>query len=331
MRAVVIHEHGGRDKLVEEYPPRPVAGPKEIVVAVKACALNQLDMFVLRGLPGLPVRLPRIPGSDTAGVVDEVGEGVTTVSVRQRVMLDPTIKLPDGSLGALGEHADGGLAEYIRVPEGNAIPIPDEVSFIEAAALPTAYGTAWRMLVTRGQVQRGEHVLILGASGGVGTGCVQIAKMMGCVVFAAASTEAKLARLKEVGADVLVNYSEHPEFHRYVRGITSGAGVDVVINYTGGDTWVNSLKSLKPGGRLLTCGATAGYDPRTDIRYIWTRELKIIGANGIRREDLSVLLDAVRGGRIKAIVDRVVPLAEVREGFRLLENREVCGKVIITP
>ncbi len=331
MRATVIHEHGGRDKLLNEYLPRPVAGPKEIVVAVKACALTHLDVFVLRGMPGLPVQLPRIPGGDTAGVVDEVGEGVTSISVGQRVLLDPVVKLHDGSLGALGAHADGGLAEYIRVPEGNAIPIPDDVSFIEAAALPSAYGTAWRMLVTRGQVQRGECVLILGASGGVGTGCVQIAKMMGCVVFAAASTEGKLARLKELGADVLVNYSEHPEFHRYVRSLSSGVGVDVVVNFTGGDTWVNSLKSLKPGGRLLTCGATAGYDPRTDIRYIWTRELKIIGANGIRREDVMLLLDAVRSGQIKAIVDHVLSLAEVREGFRLLENREVFGKVIITP
>ena len=154
MRAAVIHEHGGRDKLLNEYLSRPIAGRKEIVVAVKACALNQLDMFVLRGMPGLPVDLPRIPGGDTAGVVNEVGEEVTSVSVGQRVMLDPTIKLPNGSLGALGEHVDGGLAEYIRVPEGNAIPIPDKVSFIDAAALPTAYGTAWRMLVTRGQVQR---------------------------------------------------------------------------------------------------------------------------------------------------------------------------------
>lgn len=330
MRAALIHEHGGREKLVIEELPKPKAGPGEIVVAVKACGLNYLDIFVRRGMPGLPIELPRIGGGDIAGVVDEVGEGVTSVSVGQRVLLDPMITLPDGTHGALGENANGGLAEYIAVPEANAIPLPDEVSFVEAACLPIAYGTAWRMMVTRGQVREGEHVLILGASGGVGTGCVQIAKMMGCVVYAAASSPEKLERLAALGADVLVNYAQHPEFHRYVRSLTDGAGVDVVVNYTGGDSWVRSLKSLKLNGRLLTCGATAGFDPPTDIRYIWRKELNIIGSDGWRREDLLYLLEAVRTGRIRAIVDRVLPLEEIREGHRLLEEREVFGKVIIT-
>ena len=330
MRAALIHEHGGREKLVIEELPKPKAGPGEIVVAVKACGLNYLDIFVRRGMPGLPIELPRIGGGDIAGVVDEVGEGVTSVSVGQRVLLDPMITLPDGTHGALGENANGGLAEYIAVPEANAIPLPDEVSFVEAACLPIAYGTAWRMMVTRGQVREGEHVLILGASGGVGTGCVQIAKMMGCVVYAAASSPEKLERLAALGADVLVNYAQHPEFHRYVRSLTDGAGVDVVVNYTGGDSWVRSLKSLKLNGRLLTCGATAGFDPPTDIRYIWRKELNIIGSDGWRREDLLYLLEAVRTGRIRAIVDRVLPLEEIREGHRLLEERELFGKVIIT-
>jgi alcohol dehydrogenase len=298
---------------------------------VQACGVNYLDVFVRRGMPGLPVEMPRITGGDIAGLIVEVGKGVEGVKVGQRVLLDPMITMPDGRVGALGEHRDGGLAEYVKVPEQNAIPLPDDVSFVQAAALPIAYGTAWRMLITRGQIRAGECVLILGASGGVGTGCVQIAKMKGCIVYAGAASDKKLQRLKELGTDVLVNYKKHPEFHRYVRGLHGGEGVDVVVNFTGGDTWVKSLKVLNLGGRLLTCGATAGYDPKTDIRYIWTREISIIGSDGWRKEDLISLLEAVRSGEITAVVDRVLPLEEIREGHRLLEEREVFGKVIITP
>lgn len=331
MQAIVIYEHGGRDKLVlaDVTAPEPKAG--EIRVAVKACGLNYLDIFVRRGMPGLPIELPRISGGDIAGVVDALGEGVTGIEVGQRILIDPAITLPNGEVGALGENATGGLADYITVPAANAIPLPDEVSFEQAAALPIAYGTAWRMLITRGQIQPGEHVFILGASGGVGTGAVQIAKMRGCVVYAAASTQDKLDRLKSLGVDVLVNYVEQPEFHRYVRSVTDGAGVDVVVNYTGGDTWVKSLKCVKHGGRLLTCGATAGYDPQTDIRFIWRKEMDIRGSDGWQRQDLLDLVDAVRTGDIVPVIDRVLPLAETAEGHRLIEDREVFGKIIITP
>ncbi len=331
MRAAVIHEHGGIDVLRVEEVPSPTAGPGEILVAVKACGLNYLDVFVRRGMPGLPVTFPRITGGDIAGVVHEVGPDVTTVAAGQRVLIDPMIELPDGRQGALGEHTNGGLAEYIAVPAEKAIPLPDEVSFAQAAALPIAYGTARRMMVTRGGIRAGEHVLILGASGGVGTACVQIAKMLECVIYAAASSPDKLMRLKELGADVLLNYAEDPEFHRQARRLTDGKGVDVVVNYTGGDTWVKSLKALRHGGRLLTCGATAGYDPPTDIRYIWTRELTIVGSDGWRRDDLVFLVEAIRAGRMQAVIDRVLPLEEVAEGHRLLEEREVFGKIIITP
>lgn len=331
MRAAVIREHGGPEVLRIEDVPAPSPGPGEILVDVKACGLNYLDVFVRRGMPGLPVTFPRITGGDISGVVAGVGPGVASPVPGQRVLLDPMIELPDGRQGALGEHTNGGLAEQIVVPAGKAIPLPDEVSFEQAAALPIAYGTAHRMMVYRGRIAAGEHVLILGASGGVGTACVQIAKLYGCRVYAAASSDEKLRRLAGLGADVLVNYADAPDFHRQARQLTAGRGVDVVVNYTGGDTWVRSLKALRHGGRLLTCGATGGYDPPTDIRYIWTRELTIIGSDGWRRDDLLFLIEALRTRKMVAVIDRVLPLEQIAEGHRLLEAREVFGKVIVTP
>lgn len=331
MRAAMFYEHGGRDKLVVEDVARPTAGRDEIVVEVQACALNHLDIFVRRGMPGVQIDLPRITGGDIAGVVADVGEGVTQPKRGDRVLLDPMVTLPDGTIGALGEHTTGGLAEYVVAPAQNSIALPESVSFVEAAALPIAYGTAWKMLMTRGEIRAGEHVVILGASGGVGTACVQIAKQKGCVVYACASSDEKLARLKELGADVLLNYADQPEFHRFLRRLTDGGGVDAVVDYTGAATWNRSLKSLRHGGRLLTCGATSGFDANTDIRYIWTRELNILGSDGWTRDGLISLLAAVRDGRITPVIDRVLPLEEIREAHRLLEDREVFGKVVITP
>lgn len=331
MRAIVIHEHGGRDKLIYEEVPDPVPGEGEILVRVRAVGLNYLDIFVRRGMPGLVIDLPRISGGDIAGDIAKWGAGVTGLTEGQRVLLDPAVVMADGHIGALGEDTTGGLAEYIVVPAENAIPLPDEVTYEQAAALPIAYGTAWRMLITRGDIQPGESVFILGASGGVGTGAVQIAKMKGCTVYAAASTEDKLQRLLDLGADYPVNYVEHPDFHRYLRSITDGEGVDVVVNYTGGDTWVRSLKCVKHGGRVLTCGATIGFDPPTDIRYIWRKEMDIRGSDGWQRQDLIDLLEAVRAGKIIPVIDSVLPLRDTAEGHRLLEDREVFGKVIIMP
>jgi alcohol dehydrogenase len=327
VRAVVIEGHGGLDrvKLRTDWP-EPKAGPGQAVVDVRACGLNYLDIFVRRGMPGLAVEMPRIPGGDISGVVGAVGAGVERGWIGRRVMIDPHIK-PGG---ALGEHANGGLCDRIAVDGDNLIAMPEAVTFEQAAALPIAYGTAWRMMIARGRVQKGETVLILGASGGVGTACVQIAKNLGADVIACASSADKLQRLKELGADHLVDYTRE-DFSRRAWEISGKKGVDVVINYTGGDTWVPSIRALALHGRLLTCGATAGYDPPEDIRYIWRREVNIIGCNGWRREDLEQLLAEVARGTIVPIIDRVFPLEQTAEAMRVIEDREVFGKVILRP
>jgi alcohol dehydrogenase len=327
MRAVAIDAHGGLEQIrLRTDWPEPTAGLGQAVVTVKACGLNYLDIFVLQGMPGLPVTMPRIPGGDIAGVVHSVGSGVGREWIGRRVLIDPHIK-PGG---ALGEHANGGLCERIAIEAENLIPMPDAVTFEQAASLPIAYGTAYRMMITRGQLKAGELVLILGASGGVGTGCVQIAKNLKARVIACASSPEKLKRLKELGADHLIDYTKE-DFSKVAWELSGKKGVDVLVNYTGGDTWVPSLRTLARHGRLLTCGATAGYDPKTDIRYIWRREVNIIGANGWMREDLEALLLEVERGTIKPIIDRVLPLADSAEAMRILQDREVFGKVIVTP
>ena len=327
MRAVAIDAHGGLEQVrLRSDWPEPAAGPGQAVVEVKACGLNYLDIFVLHGMPGLPVEMPRIPGGDVAGVVHSVGAGVSRDWVGRRVLIDPHIK-PGG---ALGEHANGGLCERMAVEAENLIRLPDAVTFEQAASLPIAYGTAYRMLITRGRLQAGELVLILGASGGVGTGCVQIAKNLKARVIACASSADKLRRLRELGADHVIDYTKE-DFSKRAWEISGKHGVDVLVNYTGGDTWVPSLRTLARHGRLLTCGATAGFDPKTDIRYIWRREVNIVGANGWTRQDLEALLVEVERGTIKPIIDRVFPLAESREAMRVMEARELFGKIIITP
>jgi alcohol dehydrogenase len=323
VKAVVIHEHGGLDQLTYQDWPEPSPRPGEVKVRVGAVGLNHLDIFVRRGMPGLPVRLPTMTGGDVAGEVVELGDAVSDVAVGQRVLVYPII---DG-VGMLGENCAGGMCEYLCLPSQNVQAIPDSLSFADAACLPVAYGTALRMLITRGQLQRDETILILGASGGVGTGAVQIAKMLGAEVIAVASTEDKRARLKELGADHTLDSAG--DLVGDVRDLTGR--VDMVINYTGGDTWLPSLRCLRDGGRLLTCGATAGYEAAEDIRYIWSRELNILGSDGWSRDDQAMLIDHVGHGRITPIIDRVLPMSEAREAERLIEERIVFGKVIIEP
>lgn len=325
MRAAVIERQGGPENLVVRDWPDPRPRPGDVVVRVRACGLNHLDVFVRRGMPGFPVPMPFISGSDIAGVVERVGAEVTTCAPGDRVVLDPIT--PDGMMG---EEILGGMAELACCPASNVVPIPDAVSFEHAAALPVAYGTARRMLSTRGKLRAGEIVLVLGASGGVGNAAVQIARKLGATVIACASSEVKCARLRELGADHVVDYSKE-DFSAAAWRISGKRGVDLVVNFTGGDTYVPSLKAMRKGGRLVTCGATAGFDPKTDLRYIWVRELDILGSNGWTTDDIRALLDDVAAGRITPVIGHVLPLDRAREAVALLEERRAFGKVLLIP
>jgi alcohol dehydrogenase len=334
MRAIILTAHGGPETLRYEtaYPdPKPAAG--EVLIKVGACSLNYHDVFTRRGMPGIKVPLPVVPGIDIAGTVAGLGPEVTGVDVGERVLVNPVI----AGVGLIGEMCDGGLAEYCAVPAGQLVPIPDSVSFPEAAAIPVAYGTAHRMLTVNGPIEKGQKVFVLGASGGVGTACVMLAKLAGAEVIAAASSDEKLLRLKELGADHLINYTKtdfvkelHGRYGRPQRRTYDG-GVDMVINYTGGDTWVPSLRVLKRGGRLMVCGATAGFAPAEDLRYVWSFELKILGSNSFTKADLVALLDHAAARRVVPVIDRILPLEQGREAVSLLEDRQVFGKIVVTP
>lgn len=335
MKAVYFEEHGGLDVLRygDFADPRP--GPGQVSVAVHACSLNYLDIFSRRGLPGITVPLPSITGGDCAGSVAEVGAEVEGWHPGDRVLVDPIHRDAEtGRFSMLGENCRGAFAEHCVVHASQLIPLPGEVSDTDAACLPVAYGTSHRMLATRAAVQPGQSVFILGASGGVGTSALLLAKLRGAYVVAAAGTDEKCQALRKLGADETINYSA-VDFAARTRartgGLFAGGGYDVVINFTGGDTWAPSLRCVKMGGKLLTCGATAGFDPPTDIRYIWTGELNVMGSNGWSRSDLESLLRLVESGSLHPVIDRVMPLSQGIEACRLLEERRFFGKIVVVP
>jgi NADPH:quinone reductase-like Zn-dependent oxidoreductase len=334
MRALLLRKHGGLDDLevVDDHPaPKGIDGHG--VIRVRASSFNYHDVFTVRGMPGIKVPLPVVIGLDMAGEIAEIGPGVTGWKIGDRVLVNPVNK----KKGLMGEMLDGGMAEYCLVSADQLVAMPAGVSFEEAASLPVAYGTAHRMLITHKTIEKGERVIVLGASGGVGTGCVILAKLLGAHVIACASSDEKLARLKQMGADEVIDYSKTDwskwaveKYGKPQRRSYEG-GVDVVINFTGGDTWHPSLRCLKRGGKLLVCGATAGYDPKEDLRYVWSFELKIIGSNSFYDEDLKGLMDLIHKGKMKPVIDKVLPLEQAREGLRLIQDREVIGKVVVTP
>ena len=336
MRALVLREHGHRGLAYETDFPDPTPGEGDVVLRVRATSLNYHDVFTRRGMPGIRIAMPAIMGLDVAGEIAALGPGVADWRLGDRVVGDPINRIEGG---LTGETIHGGLAEFCRLKAHQLVRIPDGVSSEQAAALPCAYGTARRMMFTNGHVTAGEKVLILGASGGVGVCCVQLAKAAGATVIAATSSEEKAARLTALGADHIIDYAKE-DFVQAIydrfgkparRGAGSDRGLDVVVNYTGGDTWTRSLRILKVGGRLLTCGATAGYDPKEDIRYIWTFELQVLGSNGWARDDITALLEMVGQGKLQAVVDEAFPLERAAEALDRIENRQVFGKLVVTP
>jgi alcohol dehydrogenase len=334
MKALLLRKHGTLDDLeVVSDHPLPQAAEGHVVIRVRASSFNYHDVFTVKGMPGIKVPLPVVIGLDMAGEIAEVGTGVAKWKVGDRVLVNPL----DRRKGLMGEMLDGGMAEYCLVAADQLVAMPDGVSFEQAASLPVAYGTAHRMLITHNTVKKGDRVLVLGASGGVGTGCVILAKLLGAEVIACASSEDKMRRLKELGADEVIDYSKVEwskwaveKYGKPQRRSYEG-GVDVVVNFTGGDTWVPSLRCLKRGGKLLVCGATAGYDPKEDLRYVWSFELQIIGSNSFYDDNLSALMRLIEQGKIAPVIDKVLPLDEAREGLRLIQDREIFGKVVVTP
>lgn len=336
MTAAVVHEHGGIDRIVlEANYPRPTVRPSWVLLRVRACSLNFHDIFSRRGMPGIKLPLPIIIGSDIAGEVVEIGSNVSGWHIGERVLVDP---MPcDGTdQKFIGEQFDGGRSEYCLAHASQLMRLPDQVSFEEAASMPLAYATAYRMMRTRGQVAQGETVLILGASGGVGTACVLLAKLVGAKVIACAGSDDKARRLREIGADYVINYrtsNMREEVCKIVgRPKVAGiGGVDVAVNFTGGKTWKDTLRCVKLGGRMLTCGATAGFDEDVDVRFVWTYEHTIVGSNGWRRSDIEALLTLAQSRQLVPIVEKILPLSQVHEAERLLESRQAFGKIVLTP
>jgi len=334
MRALVIKTHGdlGNLELVRDYPiPQAVAG--HVVIRVRASSFNYHDLFTVKGMPGIRVPLPVIIGLDMAGEITELGDGVGKWKIGDRVLVNPVNK----KKGLMGEMLDGGMAEYCLVSADQLIAIPNRVTFVDAASLPVAYGTAHRMLITHKTVKEGDKVMVLGASGGVGTACVILAKLLGAELIACASSDKKLLRMKEIGADEVIDYTKIDwskwavEKYGKPQRRSYDGGVDVVINFTGGDTWVPSLRCIKRGGKLLVCGATAGHDPKEDLRYVWSFEINVQGSNSFYDEDLQGLLALIEDGKMKPVIDKVLPLDQAIAGLCLIRDREVIGKVVVTP
>ena len=340
MKAIIFEQHGGPEVLKPAAAPDPQIKANEVLVEVRACALNHLDVWVRKGLPGIKIPLPHILGNDIAGVVREVGELVSWAKAGDEVMVQPGVSCGRcaeclaghdnmcDEYDIIGYRRDGGYAELVAVPGVNLIPKPGNLSWPEAAALPLVTLTAWHMLVARANLQPGEHVLVQAAGSGVGSIGIQIAKLRGARVIATASTDEKLAQARELGADETINYSSD-DWPRRVKALTSGRGVDVVFEHTGAATWPGSILSLKKGGRLVTCGATSGFDARTDLRHVFYRHLTILGSMMGSKADLLAAMKFIESGQIRAVIDRVLPLAEARQAHELMEGRAQFGKLVL--
>jgi len=340
MKAILIREHGGVERLERCEVPDPVAQPGEAVVRVRAVALNHLDIWLRRGVPGHKFPLPMIPGAEVAGVVDAIADGHAwkrgdEVIVAPGFSCGACIACLSGndplclSYGMFGEHRNGGCAEKIVVPIRNLIRKPSSLSFVEAAALPLDMLTAWHMLVARAQLRPGETVLVHAGGSGVGSAGIQIAKLWHATVFTTVGSAEKARRAKELGADETILYRE-TDFLAAVRALTAKRGVDIVFEHVGAETFERSLKSLARGGRLVTCGATSGGEATINIRLIFFKLLSILGSTMGSLAELHEIMRLVEAGRLRPVVDRVLPIGEIAEGHRILESREAFGKIVLT-
>jgi NADPH:quinone reductase-like Zn-dependent oxidoreductase len=324
VQAVRIHEDGGPEVLKLEEVEDPVAGAGEVLIRLHAASLNHLDIWMRRGLPSVPK--PRILGADGAGVVESVGEGADSISPGDRVLINPGL---DDGARIVGEHMDGTHAELISVPAENVYPVPDGLSFEEAAAFPLVFETAYRMLVTKARVREGEWVLVWGVGSGVGSASFVIAKALGARTLVTSSSAEKLERARELGAEAVVNHAED-DVAAAVKEATGGSGVDVVIEHVGEATWKTSLQAAGTNGRVVVCGATSGPNPPAQLHRIWWKQLEIYGSTMGTREDFEGVYELVASGKVKPIVDRVFPLGEAAAAHEYLEEGRQFGKVILS-
>ena len=340
MKAVFLRAHGGNEVLQYGDLPAPEPGAGEVRVSIRAAALNHLDIFVRDGIPG--VTLPQIPGADGAGVVDAVGAGVEGLTPGDRVLLQPGLycnacefcRAGEQSLcakyGILGEHAPGTFAELVVVPARNVFPIPEGLSFEQAAAFPLVYQTVWRMIVTRGAVRPGETVLIHGGGGGVGGAALEIARLLGARVFVTTTGEEKAERLREAGAELVLDYRK-VDVGKEIRARTGKRGVDVVVDCVGEKTWMTSLKCAANGGRIVTCGATSGPNPKEEIRLIFWKQLSILGSTMANDKEFRAMLSAVGAGKLSPRIDGVFAFSRAREAYERMEKGDQHGKIILVP
>ncbi len=340
MRAVRIHQFGGPEVLMYEDIPDPEPRKDQVLIRVRACSLNHLDLWVRKGLPG--IKLPHIPGSDVAGEIVEIGDYVTGFKTGQRVLLAPMhycghcekcvagVQNLCQEFTVLGNGVDGGDCELIAAPAANVIPIPDSLDFNQAASVPLVFVTAWHMLVGRAGIRPAQTVLVLGAGSGVGIAAIQIARMFRCRVITTAGSETKLAKGRELGADFAINHYQQ-KISEEVRKITNKEGCDIVVEHVGAATWDESVKSLKSGGTLVTCGATTGSNVAIELRHLFARQLSLLGSYMGTMGELHEVLKHVFAGRLKPVVDRTFPLSEIRSAHECLEKSQMFGKVVVNP
>jgi len=323
VKAVRIHEDGGPEVLSYEEAPDPSPGPGEVLLSLRAASLNHLDVWLRRGLPSVPK--PRILGADGAGVIAALGEGVNGIDVGDAVVLNPGL---DDGKHIVGEHMDGTHAELIAVPAEYVHPIPDGLSFEEAAAFPLVFATAYRMLATRAEVKEGEWVLVWGIGAGVATASLAIAKALGARVLATSTSDEKLERARELGADAVVRTDA--DVVAAARELTNGAGMDVVVEHIGEATWKSSLQSVRVGGRVTVCGATSGPNPPAMLHRVFWKQLSILGSTMGTREDFAAVYELVASGQARPVIDRVYPIAEVAAAHERLESGDQLGKIVLT-